>query len=604
MEKGANNYYAKSDCRLIFFRRLLTACLVAAIAGWLPAQPTVTLHLLPLDTSADFLSRQVKYQESLPDTGAVTAELRQVIGQLHRQSFLEASVDTLDCRDSSCLALIHVGPQYQWASLRNGNVEEGYLDQIGFRERLFRDKPFSAEELTALQEELLVFAENHGYPFARVWLDSFHLDGGDLNALLFMDTGDRIVMDTIRLEGDARISPRYLEHYLGLRPGTLYNHSRILRTRERLRELPFLTAVGDPTVTFSEDRASVRLDLSKRRASRFDFLIGILPNSNQTGRMLITGTFEGELINQFGRGERIYAKFEQLRPQTQLLDLQFNYPYFLNLPVGIDTRFNLYKRDTSYFDLRIDLGLQLLLEGGNYLKVFWNNYSSTLLTVDERKLEQELRLPRTLDVNNTTFGLELSYLRLDYRYNPRRGWAFFARGGATIKTTRRNNTIEELGFGYLYDSLELRTFQVPLLGRLEGYLPVFSRSTVKFAANAGFILSPQPIYQNEQFRIGGNRLLRGFDEEFIFASQYAVGTVEYRLLLGQNSFLYTFGDFSWVLDRTTQTDAVSYPYGFGAGITFETRVGLFGVSLAFGAIAGEPVDFARPKVHFGYVSRF
>ncbi len=604
MEKGANNYYPRSDWPLIFFWGLMVAGLPLLTTLPLAGQSSYSLRLLPLDTTAEFLDRQVKYQENLADTAAIFMELRQILDRLHGRAFLEASVDTIDCRDSTCLAILHIGPKYQWAALQNGNVQEAYLDQVGFRERLFRDEPFSAEELTALQEELLVFAENHGHPFARVWLDSIRLTPGNLSARLFMDPGARITMDTITLEGDARISRRYLESYLGLRPGTLYNQNRILRSRERLRELPFLSTSSDPTVAFSDDRASLRVDLRKRNASRFDFLIGILPNSNQTGRMLITGSFEGELINQFGRGERIYAKFEQLRPQTQLLDLQFNYPYFLNTPIGIDTRFNLYKRDTSYFDLRIDLGLQLLLEGGNYLKAFWNNYSSTLLTVDERQLEQQQRLPPTLDVTNTTFGLEFLYQRLDYRYNPRRGWAVFIRGGAGVKTTRRNNTVEELGYGYLYDSLELRTFQVPLLGRLEAFVPLFTRSTIKFAANAGFLLSPQPIYLNEQFRIGGNRLLRGFDEEFIFASQYTVGTVEYRLLIGPNSFLYTFGDFSWVVDRTTQTDTVSYPYGFGAGITFETKVGLFGVSLAFGAVGGEPVDFARPKVHFGYVSRF
>jgi hypothetical protein len=43
-------------------------------------------------------------------------------------------------------------------------------------------------------------------------------------------------------------------------------------------------------------------------------------------------------------------------------------------------------------------------------------------------------------------------------------------------------------------------------------------------------------FRNELFQIGGNRLLRGFDEESQFVSQYLVPSVEYRYLIGQNSY--------------------------------------------------------------------
>ena len=120
----------------------------------------------------------------------------------------------------------------------------------------------------------------------------------------------------------------------------------------------------------------------------------------------------------------------------------------------------------------------------------------------------------------------------------------------------------------------------------------------------GYLISESPVYLNEQFRIGGNRLLRGFDEEFIFATNYTVGTLEYRLLIGQNSYLYLFGDYAYVEDITTLKRDIFQPFGYGTGITFETSVGLFGISLAFGGRSGSPVDFSAPKVHFGYVSLF
>ena len=46
-------------------------------------------------------------------------------------------------------------------------------------------------------------------------------------------------------------------------------------------------------------------------------------------------------------------------------------------------------------------------------------------------------------------------------------------------------------------------------------------------------------------------------------------------------------------------------FGAGAGMTFETRAGIFGISLAVGKRdKGEPLDFRAVKFHIGYVSLF
>ncbi len=573
-------------------------------------QGQVHLDIVPLDTTPAFVERHLKPQKSYPDSTLASAFLSEKIRELRLESYLEASVDGLVWRDSSSLtALLHLGPSYEWVQLQADSVPELFLDAAGFRERLYRGRPFRFAQARRLQERVLEYAENHGYPFAQVWLSDISLGKGKALCRLRLDRGPLILFEEIEVEGDAKISKAYLSNYLGIKEGTPYDNGRVLRIRNRIRELPFLKLDQDPVVTFLGGRAEPRLLLSKKRASRFDFVIGVLPQ-NASGRqennrnLLITGTFNGELQNQFGLGERIYAAFEQLRPETQELELEFNYPYVLGLPFGADFRFNLYKRDTSFLDLESDLGIQYLFEGGNYIKAFWNNRSSSLLAVDEQQLEQREQLPPTLDVRNAYFGLEYALQRLDYRFNPRKGWAAFLRAGAGVKRIERNNRIVELGYGELYDTLTLRTFQYKLNTRLEGYLPLFSRSTIKGSLQGGAIIAEEPIFFNEQFRIGGNRLLRGFDEESIFATSYGVATLEYRLLIGQNSYLYAFGDYAYVEDKTRTKSVTDRPYGFGAGITFETAVGLFGVSLAYGKRLDNPIDFSAPKVHFGYVSLF
>jgi len=57
-------------------------------------------------------------------------------------------------------------------------------------------------------------------------------------------------------------------------------------------------------------------------------------------------------------------------------------------------------------------------------------------------------------------------------------------------------------------------------------------------------------------------------------------------------------------NRSVENDLRDQPFGFGAGMTFETRAGIFGISYALGRQLNNPIDFRTGKIHFGYVSLF
>jgi outer membrane protein assembly factor BamA len=590
--------------------------LVLGIAVQSVAQNRFTLQIKPLDKDEAFIKKRISFNNRFSDSIAVVSALQQILFQLQEQSYLEASIDNLERRDTVFYAFLTVGNPYEWATLNNGNVEDVFLSQVGYRERLYSKKPFNYLEVVELQESLLQYAENNGFPFAAVWLDSIEVAENKISAQLFMQKNKLVLIDTINIIGGAKISAAYLENYLGIEEGSYYSKSRILKIRNRLREVPFLQEKSDATVTFAGDKATINLFLENKKASRFDFLFGFLPTNTvgipggpQVKSFQFTATVNADLRNQFGLGERIFVEFEQLRPETQRLDLQFQYPYIFNLPIGIDTRFFLYKRDSSYLDVDFNIGLQYLFEGGNYLKLFWNQTSTTLLTVDTQVIVNSKMLPSNLDVTNSIVGLEYNMQKLDYRYNPRKGWSILLKGGNGLKQIKKNSTIigiKDGDFNYesLYDSITLKSFQYNVSGSLAAYLPLFTRGVVKAGVHLGGVFGKEPVYQNEQFRIGGNRIMRGYDEESIFATRFTVFTMEYRFLIGQNSYLYAFGDYGYIENVTPEITRFEHPLGFGAGITFETKVGLFGFSLALGRLSDNTFDLRNVKSHFGYVTVF
>lgn len=576
------------------------------------AQDTIQLKLLPTDVDSSELSAQIDWPaRHFPDRITLDGALANLIDQLRQKAYWEASVDTLVRVRNTYAAFLHRGPKYRWGRLHpDASIPREWLNRAGFRARLYEGRDLDPTAWQKLQDNLLLEAGSAGYPFAEVRLDSIRWERpGTLQADLQIEKGPLVVIDKLELSETAGINTVYLENYTGLRAGMPYDERKLRQLPDRLRELPFLQMGEPPTVRFRENRATIELPLQRKQASRFDFIIGVLPNSNQTGRLLLTGSLKGELLNGFGRGERLAARFEQLRPQTQELEVAFAYPYLLSLPFGVDLEANFYRRDTQYIDLGWRAAATYLWEGGSQAAFFWTRQQTNLLNFDSLRILQTQQLPDTLDVRRSSFGLELQRQQLDYRLNPRRGWSVLASFSAGIKRLRRNMRLLDLeGVAALYDSLQERSAQYRFETKSAYFFPLFQRSAIKIGVDAGFILASAPVLVNEQYRLGGAQQLRGFDEQSIFASRYAIGTVEYRFLLDRNSYFYLFGDYAY-LDQTSlatpaSDDATDFPLGLGAGITFDTRSGIFGLSLAFGRRSGTPLDFGAPKVHFGYLSLF
>ena len=61
---------------------------------------------------------------------------------------------------------------------------------------------------------------------------------------------------------------------------------------------------------------------------------------------------------------------------------------------------------------------------------------------------------------------------------------------------------------------------------------------------------------------------------------------------------------AYVNNKTNETDFSNRPIGIGAGMTFETKAGLFGISYALGKLDDTAFEFRTAKVHFGFVSLF
>jgi outer membrane protein assembly factor BamA len=607
----------------------MTAALLGLILA-LPLQAQGVLQLrITNEDRAVFWDKIKGFEEKTPINEGGTALFRlatpkaldslcrALLAHFQAKSFLSASIDSLQTYgDTLATAQFWLGPSMQWIQLRLADPQnEAWAKAAGYRRALFSGKNFHYDQVVQLKQRMLEQAENNGYPFASVWLDSISVqaDGG-VGAVLQVERKRYFAFRGLKMVGDVQLPKYFLPNYLGLRAGAPYSRERVLRLRDQLQTLLFLETTSNPSVSFSGNDATVNLFLQKKRASRFDFIVGILPQPNTpTGKVLITGSLSAAFQNALNLGERLSIELERLRPETQKLDVQAGVPYLFGTQFGVDGRLGIFKRDSTWVDAQSDVGVQYMFTGGDFLRFLWENKSASLQKLDTATIVRNRQLPANLDLKQNGFGLESAFTRLDYRFNPRKGWNIQLKAVAGFNKVQRNNQIESLQdpedpnfqFSSLYDSITERSTRFRLEGQGAFYVPMFVRTTLKIGLRAGGIFSNKAIFANEQYRLGGNKLLRGFDEESLQATRFVVATAEYRLLIGQNAFLGVFTDWGYIENLTDRNRLFLRPFGIGAGLNFETRAGIFGINVAVGRNdPGQAVNFKAAKFHLGYVSLF
>lgn len=570
---------------------------------------TLIIHFSGKDSG--FAAPQLGLQRSFESPVEVINYINKIPALLASKGYPVASVDSVWQQGDSTHILLYQGAKYNWVQLTPYDIEKAALDAAGFIEKNYLNKPLNISQLHSMQQRMLNYYEKQGFPFASVYLDSVFVAEDKINALLKVNKGVLYHIDSIRVYGKIKLNKSFLQRYLNIADGSVYNKDRLLQVDKRMLELPYLTPVQSSDLTMLGSGSVLNLYVQPKRSSQVNFLIGFLPSANQSGKLQLTGDVNLDLKNLLGTGEGLLLKWQQLQPKSPRLNLGYDQPYIFHSPFGFSFLFDLFKKDSSFLQVNAQTGIQFNLSNNQSGKLFvqWQNTSLLSGAVDTNLIKARKALPPNIDVNAVNAGLNYDWQGTNYRINPRKGNEVNIISIIGIKNIKQNSDIVNLkdpSFNYagLYDSLKLRSYQLRIKTNAAHYLPIGKTATIKTALNAGYYSSPS-IFRNELFQIGGYRLLRGFDEESIYATQYVVLTTEYRYLIGLNSYLFTFADLGWVKNKYQSINVNNRFTGAGLGILFETKAGLLNLSFAVGKRNDVKFNLRESsKIHFGYINYF
>ena len=573
-----------------------------------------TLHIIPVDRDSIFIHNKLGVTTTFRSQEACAAYIDNLIPLLQSKGYITASADSIGYTAAAATLRLFVGAAWRWGYIDTRHVDPGLLAAVAWNPKAFAHRPLDFRVFQARQRQLLNYMENNGYPFARISLDSIIIrDSAEMAAVLRIDKGPLYHIDSIRIYGPAKISNEFMQRYLNIPNGCIYRKDRLEAISKKLLELPYIQEQQPWSLSMLGEGSVVNLYLKPKKSSQINALIGFLPSSDPVlgNKLLVTGEATINLQNALGNGETMALNWQQLQQSSPRLDLLFQQPYIFNSPFGLNASFDLYKQDSSYININLMLGAQYTLSANQSGSVFIQDASSSLINIDTLAIIASHTLPSEANINAVSLGLTYTLNNTNYRFNPRRGNELSFLGSAGTKTVKPNALIEQLkdpndenfNFASLYDTVRQHSYEFLAKISAAHYFPISKASTLKLGVNGGVFSSPN-TYRNELFLIGGYRLLRGFDEQSILASQYAVGTLEYRYLMGLNSFLFTFVDAGWAKNDVPGYNLNETYIGSGLGMAFETRAGIFNISYAIGKTGGNSFDFHDAKIHLGYVSFF
>lgn len=533
----------------------------------------------------------------------------ELLQDLHSEGYLLAAFQKWEFIKDSLLVDIDPGSQIHWAKISFRALEylpPHWIKQLDVSGEVVDYAKWKSDVKTVLQA-----AQAEGYLFADYRLEIRGLKKDSLEAEIVFNPGLKIVLDTIEVEGTAKLSDRYLEKTLGIKRGEPVRPDDLELLQEQLNNLRFVQQVSPPVLVLVQDRATVRAYLNNRNASSFDILAGLQPSTLPDQAVTLTGYVELDLVNQLTRGERIYLHLEKLRPRSQELEMAFHYPYLLDLPFGIEGEFRLLKNDTLYSELEWKAGIAMPFGRNQFIRIGITQQATNIISINKNQIISSKRLPPYIDLRVRGFTLGLDRNRLDFDLNPRKGYTIVLNGSFSQRKVEPNNVIEDLSeidtsFDYssLYDTITKPSSRISLTALMQYFIPWGARSTIRLALDGGVLKSDDYLFTNEMFRLGGYARLRGFDEESVLAQYYTIFTTEYRLLIGGGSYVSLFGDYAWIKNEDVEFPLEDRPFGFGVGLNLETAAGIFGMRAAVGAQRGNAINFDDARLHFGYVNRF
>jgi outer membrane protein assembly factor BamA len=413
------------------------------------------------------------------DTLEIEGLAQTKLSELHQTGFLDAILDSIVVSPSEYFIYIKPGKEYFYVTEKTEILQSSLTGNPGI---FISDKPVSFVEFEKSTNDIFNFYAQNGRPFSRIEKKDLRINDSLIFLTLVIDPGDAFVFDSIKIQGNTRLNPFFLENITGIKVGKPYNEILAGDVQNRISELNFVELTSAIELRFAPGKATLVVPLKKTNANRFDGMAGLSGGSGSDTPLQINGILNLYLSNAIGLGEFLDLRWQGPGNGTQLLGIKGGYPYPFRLPIETEFSFSLHKQDSSWIQSEFRPTFFVNINSKSKFGAFWLYSDNSVLNT--KLLENISRLPEILDFTLNQYGVEYRYsTRAFFRQLLKNGYFIRMNASAGLHKININTSIPQ----ELYKNINREKSQITIFALLEKRWKTGPRATLSLETESAYI---------------------------------------------------------------------------------------------------------------------
>lgn len=515
-----------------------------------------------------FLSK-INYKTKHPDSTALYIELNRVQKHLKMNGYFLSRIDSVSQEGKKYIAYLNLDKKVDSVLLKHKSISKQILQKYKFKNNYIRIPIYQLEEIL---NDISTFQELKGNAFSEIKLKKIRIDNKTLYAEIDLTTSKKRKIDKIILKGYDNFPESFIKNYLNINSKTTFNKKKLMEISKLSKGLDFVSETKPPETLFKKDSTFIYIYLKKIQGSSFDGLVNF--NSQENGKLQFNGYLDLKLKNVLNKGEQLNLLWNSFGNEKQEFSISVKTPYIYNSKLSPEFAFSIYKQDSTFLNTKLNTSLKYQIRNNSNLFVSFNSEKSENST-------------KTISNNISSyenyflgFGYEYKILKNDIFKND----MFFININPSFgKRKTTNNTFKQIK-----------------IATTLAYLLDLNRNNSIYFRNKTALLNSTNYFDNELFRIGGNKSIRGFNEQSIFVKNYLLQNIEFRYQTSKSSYMYTITDLALI----TTTNSKEKLYSFGLGYLFNSNNSQINISTAVGTNTKNPLDFKNTQFFVNWVNFF
>ena len=430
------------------------------------------------------------------------------------------------------------------------------------------------EKIDLFAREINERLSKNGFPFAKLTFTDYDLvNPSTLKSNLNIDYGEKRYLDKVIVKGYENFPGNFTKNIFKFKKNTPLDVDKALLQSKYIDKTKFARNFRDPEILFTKDSTSLYIYLEKIRRNSFDGFLSFDSDEN-SGKINVQGYTKITLNNTFNAGETINFDYKAQKNQDRSLNSNIILPYFMGSPLNLEYTLNLIQKDTTFNSnenmIEFDMNLDRIKVGLGFQNTKSNSNS---LTMNVKKYKSNL------------FNVFSEYLIIDEEdgFMPEL-FKFSIRIGKGRKNQLGNET-------------ELTKYKIELSKKFN-FSPKLKLNSMILKEE----INSKNMVNNELLRFGGEKSIRGFDENSIFTNNYIVLKTNLNYYLSNTIYIYTIFDIAKYNNNILNIEKDIYSGGLGFS-TF-TENGIISVNYSKGNNWGNSFNLKNAKINISFMSFF